>query len=212
MLFMMMLMLSFINEEIRPFNFLNEDSYTFGIRHLGNLSLKSDQINYGFDLSNENYQWDTFRDYMSENQSLINHQVEKRKNYNIFVQYDKKLGNRNDISIGLGSNNINYSWKCCDNDEINSLNYKYKPIFSPRISYNYEGNKKSLFINISHGFSSPNINETLDENGLVSFKELMSSAEKSTNKRIVHKVIRNSLSYDSSMMCWFPSTYDSNTW
>ena len=48
-----------------------------------------------------------------------------------------------------------------------SQNYSYGNILSPRISLNQKLNKQSIYINISHGYSSPNINETLDEDGLV---------------------------------------------
>ena len=69
------------------------------------------------------------------------------------------------MTFGIGTNNINYNWT----DEIrrNNLEYSSKSILSPRISYNYSLNYNSIFANISHGFSSPNIDETLDENGIV---------------------------------------------
>ena len=67
---------------------------------------------------------------------------------------------------------------CSDNDvEYSSKHYhsikevyKFKDtktIISPRLSYNHNLDNISIFGNISHGFSSPNIDETLDENGTV---------------------------------------------
>ena len=48
-----------------------------------------------------------------------------------------------------------------------SQNYSYDNILSPRISLNQKLNNQSIYINISHGYSSPNIDETLDGDGLV---------------------------------------------
>ena len=42
-----------------------------------------------------------------------------------------------------------------------------RQILSPRISLNQKLNNQSIYINISHGYSSPNIDETLDGDGLV---------------------------------------------
>ena len=95
------------------------------------------------------------------------HQDEERNNLNLFLQYEQRIDSKSNIILGIGSNNISYNWLCCDLNHTNSLNYKYKHILSPRLSYNYEIEKHSFFLNISHGYSSPNINETLDENGLV---------------------------------------------
>ena len=69
------------------------------------------------------------------------------------------------LTFGIGTNKINYNWV----EEINSTSFSYKTntILSPRVSYNHNLNNSSIFANISHGFSSPNIDETLDENGLV---------------------------------------------
>ena len=155
---------TFNNDENRPFNYLIEDSDSYGFRHIGKFPLNSFDFSYGLEYSNENYKFSTWDEYGSNNQSIISQQTQNRKNYNYFLQLDKSFKN-SFLTIGIGSNKINYDWD--DETESTSLSYNTKTIISPRISYNHNLDKISIFGNISHGFSSPNIDETLDENGIV---------------------------------------------
>ena len=155
---------TFNNDENRPFNYLIEDSDSYGFRHIGKFPLNSFDFSYGLEYSNENYKFSTWDEYGSNNQSIISQQTQNRKNYNYFLQLDKSFKN-SFLTIGVGSNKINYDW--VDETESISLSYNTKTIISPRISYNHNLDNISIFGNISHGFSSPNIDETLDENGIV---------------------------------------------
>ena len=155
---------TFNNDENRPFNYLIEDSDSYGFRHIGKFPLNSFDFSYGLEYSDENYLFSTWDEYGSNNQSIISQQTQNRKNYNYFLQLDKSFKN-SFLTIGIGSNKINYDW--VDETESISINYNTKNIISPRISYNHNLDKISIFGNISHGFSSPNIDETLDENGIV---------------------------------------------
>ena len=155
---------TFNNDENRPFNYLIEESDSYGFRHIGKFPLNSFDFSYGLEYSDENYLFSTLDEYGSNNQSIISQQTQNRKNYNYFLQLDKSFKN-SFLTIGIGSNKINYDW--VDETESISLSYNTKTIISPRISYNHNLDKISIFGNISHGFSSPNIDETLDENGIV---------------------------------------------
>ena len=155
---------TFNNDENRPFNYLIEESDSYGFRHIGKFPLNSFDFSYGLEYSDENYLFSTWDEYGSNNQSIISQQTQNRKNYNYFLQLDKSFKN-SFLTIGIGSNKINYDW--VDETESISLSYNTKTIISPRISYNHNLDKISIFGNISHGFSSPNIDETLDENGIV---------------------------------------------
>ncbi len=155
---------TFNNDENRPFNYLIEDSDSYGFRHIGKFPLNSFDISYGLEYSYEHYLFSTWDEYGSNNQSVISEQTQNRKNFNYFLQLDKSFKN-SFLTIGIGSNKINYDW--VDETESTSLSYKTKTIISPRISYNHNLDNISIFGNISHGFSSPNIDETLDDNGIV---------------------------------------------
>ena len=158
---------SFINDEMRPFNFLDEKSKIFGIRHFGKINISKSQLIYGFDYSKEDYKFITWDNYGEDDQVLITKQIQKRNNYNIFTQYNLPIKDFSKLIFGISLNNIKYDWTCCNENQIEELSYQYKNIISPRLSYNFKKNNKSYFINISHGYSPPNIDETLDENGLV---------------------------------------------
>jgi len=158
---------SFINDEMRPFNFLDENSKIFGIRHFGKINLSKSHLIYGFDYSKENYTFNTWDNYGEDDQVLMTKQIQKRNNYNIFTQYNLPIKDFSKLIFGISLNNIKYDWTCCNENQIEELSYQYKNIISPRLSYNFKKNNKSYFINISHGYSPPNIDETLDENGLV---------------------------------------------
>ena len=155
---------TFNNDENRPFNYLIEDSDSFGFRHIGKFPLNSFNLSYGLEYSDENYLFSTWDEYGSTDQSIISQQTQDRKNYNFFLQVDKSFKN-SFLTFGIGSNKINYDW--VDETESITLSYNTKTIISPRLSYNHNLDNISIFGNISHGFSSPNIDETLDENGLV---------------------------------------------
>ena len=155
---------TFNNDENRPFNYLIEDSDSFGFRHIGKFPLNSFDFSYGLEYSGENYIFSTWDEYGSMDQSIISQQTQDRKNYNYFLQVDKSFKN-SFLTFGIGSNKINYDW--VDETESTSLSYNTKNIISPRLSYNHNLDNISIFGNISHGFSSPNIDETLDENGIV---------------------------------------------
>ena len=158
---------SFVNEEMRPFNYLDENSKIIGIRHFGKFNISKSQLIYGFDYSKEDYIFSTWDNYGEVDQVLISKQIQNRNNYHFFTQYNLSIKDYSKLTLGVSSNNIKYNWTCCDEKQDKKLNYKYKNVISPRISYNYEKDKNSYFINISHGFSPPNIDETLDNNGLV---------------------------------------------
>ena len=161
---------SFNSDENRPFNFLIEDSKTNGIRHLSTIFNDNLIFNIGIDYSLENYNWKTYRFYNTENQVNINNQIEKRFNFSLFAQGKYNLNNdKTSFQFGISSNKIKYNWDLLDsvNDPLISQKYSYDNILSPRISMNQKIKNQSIFLNISHGYSSPNIDETLDENGLV---------------------------------------------
>ncbi len=183
---------TFDNDENRPFNYLIENSKLFGFRHIGKLSITPFDLSYGLEYSDENYLFSTWNEYETINQSIISKQTQDRKNYNFFLQLDKSFKN-SFLTFGVGSNKINYDW--IDETESISLSYSTKTIISPRISYNHNLNNISIFGNISHGFSSPNINETLDENGIVN-PDIKPETGWNYELGIIGSSSNNSLSYN----------------
>tara|TARA_B100001063_G_scaffold247315_1_gene292540 strand:+ start:3235 stop:5445 length:2211 start_codon:yes stop_codon:yes gene_type:complete len=186
---------TFSNDENRPFNYLIEDSDSFGFRHIGKFKLTPFDLSYGLEYSNESYLFSTWDEYGSANQSLISQQSQDRKNSNFFIQVDKSFQN-SFLTFGIGSNKINYDW--IDETEASSLSYNTKTIISPRLSYNHNLDNISIFGNISHGFSSPNIDETLDDNGIVN-PDIKSETGWNYELGFIGTINKNKLSYNLNL-------------
>ena len=66
-------------------------------------------MSYGLEYSYENYSFNTWDEYGTEDESIITQQTQKRKNYNFFFQLDRSFEN-SFLTFGIGSNKINYNW------------------------------------------------------------------------------------------------------
>ena len=163
------------SDEKRPFNFLKENSNGFGSRIVNTIIKENQKINFGFEFFRENYLWKTFDNYGTDSEKILNDQNEKRNNFLIFSKYEIEINNTSIITFGLSSNNIKYNWETIEYNDLNpqelknkdSKKYKYQNIISPKISLNKTISNQNLFFTISHGYSPPNIDETLDDKGLV---------------------------------------------
>ena len=108
-----------------------------------------------------------------------NENFECLKNDKITIEitnYGKGLSRKHSELVELlSSNNINYRWETIEYNDLDpqslkskdSKKYKYQNIISPKISLNKTISNQNLFFTISHGYSPPNIDETLDDKGLV---------------------------------------------
>ena len=50
-------------------------------------------MSYGLEYSYENYSFNTWDEYGTEDESIITEQTQKRKNYNFFLQLDRSFEN-----------------------------------------------------------------------------------------------------------------------
>ena len=163
------------SDEKRPFNFLNENSDGYGSRFVNTITKGNQKINFGFEFFRENYFWKTFDNFGSNSEKILNDQNEKRNNFLIFSKYEIQINNTTNMTLGLSSNSINYSWETIEYNDLDpqallnkdSKKYKYQNIISPKISVNKTISNQNLFFTISHGYSPPSIDETLDDKGLV---------------------------------------------
>jgi len=169
------------NNEPRPFNILEENSKTVGIRSrvLGNHTITGKEINWtaGGELFFDRYQGETFEnlyeDFPSGTGSVKGEQLsnlrEKRYYYNLFAETNYKLSKQLKINLGIHLNQTFFDIEdqFFDDGENNSGQFDFDPIVSPKIGVNYKLNSHFiLFGNISHGFSTPTTAETLLPNGL----------------------------------------------
>lgn len=164
------------NDEVRPFNILNEKSDMFAFRTKGefktNIKTNPFELVIGTEIFNENYDWQTFE---NSTNALLSDNQENRFYYNIFSQANIKLWEKFSINAGLNLNNTSY--ELTDLFNVDSLSqsgtYRFEPTISPRLGFVFEPTfsekfgEAILYVNIGHGFSPPTVSETLTPDGQV---------------------------------------------
>jgi iron complex outermembrane receptor protein len=147
------------NDEVRPFNILNENSDNFGVRakttYNTNINEQPFELIIGTEIFNENYDWQTFEN--SDN-SVISNINENRFYYNIFAQADYKIIDGLIFNTGLNFNQTRYEI----NDFITTSNQSTKsftPTVSPRFGLVLEPSlpkrigEATVYLNVAHGIS-----------------------------------------------------------
>jgi iron complex outermembrane receptor protein len=164
--------------EIRPFNILDEKFRNGGWRSLMKVGKTFENWSFdysiGTELFFEKYEWQTYENENNGTQGeLLMDILERRAFVNIFNELEWK---RNNFSIvaGLNVNNTSYLVK---NENIldtitQSGTHDYGWTTSPKIgvSYNFKTYylaDLSIYSNLSHGFSMPSADETLQPNGII---------------------------------------------
>lgn len=146
--------------EARPFNILDDRTYSLGYRITGTYSKDTSGFIFGIEHRKENYFDKIYRNLYREvdpqksvQGSLLNTQRQRRLSSNYFLTH---YGKWNQFSYQLGGNlNFNqYYYQRNSDAAIESLN---KGILAPSVQLNY----KNLGLNISQGYSNPSLEESL---------------------------------------------------
>ena len=144
--------------EKRPFNNLDDGTWSFGIRDKLSFHLEKWDVVSGFEFANDTYSWQ-----MDKDDALINKNSENRNQLNLFgLAYFRPTAKWN-LSIGGALNKVNYKLTdkfSANGDQSGSRDFPF--IFSPRFGVNFSPNEKiAVFSSIGHGFSMPSPEETL---------------------------------------------------
>ena len=157
-------------DELRPFNFLNENSNYLGWRAYIQKIVADENFRIiftsGLEFFRENFEWQTLT---NSNATLLSNNIEKRQYENLFFQAESNWKNRLASSAALNGNltRFRYTDIYVENGD-QSGNHDYKPVLSPRFGINWNIPEKiSFFGNASHGFSTPSFEETLLPEGAV---------------------------------------------
>jgi iron complex outermembrane receptor protein len=159
--------------EIRPFNILDDQSTTTGTRNILQWERAYSNVEFtietGFESLYETYQWDVFETLAEGDQGAKlskNNQV--RTHHNLFTALDIQWKNWK-LSTGGNVNKTRYTYNDLFTDSVDFSDSKHFDwIFSPRVSLTWQPKKGVLFYgNLSHGFSSPSYEETLNAEGYV---------------------------------------------
>lgn len=168
--------------EVRPFNTLIDNNLQIGYRSnvqyttaiTPNLQATCQA---GFEWLNEKYNWQTYQTLANGTVigNILSNNAEKRLIFNTFAQASVRIKNRLELQIGTNYNTTQYLLTdLYFQDSINlSSNYTYKPIFSPRLGFNYtvlkpqNANQLYWYGSVAHGFSMPTLAETLTPTGTI---------------------------------------------
>ena len=160
------------NYESRPFNILREDSWSSGFRATLDYrkSFRRSQPNaqIGIEWFNENYSWTTNITEGGSLGGLLSDNEEQRRYYNLFATLDWNFGPKWFAKLGFNYNASRYRLTdlYSGDDQDFSGNYEFDPLWSPRFSVGYFIRPRiQLFSTLSHGFSTPSLEETLNPDG-----------------------------------------------
>ncbi len=167
--------------EPRPFNILDESTngYGFRTRFTGNFNVKNTNVEYTFgaELYKDEYDWVTYDNEFRDNNgngSLQGAQLSDNKEYrnqlNIFGSIVVPITDKLKAQFNLTMNHTSYDFRDLFNEgvEDKSASRTFAPIVLPSISVDYVYNSScSFYLNLSRGFSNPNLEETLTPDGVI---------------------------------------------
>lgn len=160
-------------DEIRPFNILDDQTRTTGMRTLfewnrevGSIRLTAEA---GYELFHESYEWQIYQTLDDGDRGGLLHENRQRRiQHNLFSALSLKWNNLG-ISLGGNINRTAYRYEDLTSDSIDLSDQKnYQWIPSPRLSLTWSMNEHLMaFATLSHGFSAPSYEETLNAQGFV---------------------------------------------
>ncbi len=162
----------------RPLGIVKENTIGTGFRNI--LRYKSQtaipwSISGGIEYFRDVYKQQVFENLYQQNSGYrlgLNQSdfIENRDYYNLFLQANIDLSTKFSVEVGANYNKTNYQLKdFYVRDSIEkSGDYEFDPVLSPRIGMVYHAKSNQHYYgNISHGFSPPNLEETLNPDGAI---------------------------------------------
>ncbi|MDN5204838.1 TonB-dependent receptor [Fulvivirgaceae bacterium BMA10] len=160
--------------EPRPFNILAEKTQAVGVRSVFAFGQKLLSRSLKWTLGGEYFidwhNWQTYENNSRVLGAILSDNNEQRNYFNLFAQFQYSLSSRTTLSGGVNLNQTTFSLK--DRFVPDSIDqsgkYEFDAILSPRIAISHQVlDNLSIYANISHGFSTPTLDETLTPDGLI---------------------------------------------
>ena len=161
--------------EIRPFNILEEKTIGSGIRTKisSKLKLLNRDFNWvvGGELFRDKKTYGTFQNLYQQTENnnstkgnRVSDLAELRTYFNVFFDSNYQLSKKTNLTFGLNFHKTFYQLNDHFNEGTNdsSGNYNFKPKLSPSVGITNQLSKNSMIFGaISHGFTSPTLEEIL---------------------------------------------------
>lgn len=157
------------NLELRPFNLLKQESLTGSTRF--SFSYKSGNFEWitGTELFVEKYDWATYRNQEAKPENRLSDNMEVRIWNNLFSLAKWNPTPQLTIEPGMNLNFTQYNYTdrfVTDGDESGIRAFPL--LLSPRLGTNWQtSGRNALYAMVSHGFSAPSLQETLQPDGQV---------------------------------------------
>lgn len=163
------------NDESRPFNILQENTFGVGSRIRLNTQLTEGlKLFTGGEFFLDNYNWSTFenlyQDFPGQGSvrgSILQQNAETRRYFNLFSELSYQF-KKTQLSIGVNYNESNYDLSnAFSSSGVDvSGDYDYDPILTPKFGLSHKINANmDFFASVSEGFSTPSLEETLTPDG-----------------------------------------------
>ena len=157
------------NLELRPFNLLSEDALTGSGRVSYVFKTKNFEWNSGTEFFREKYDWGTYRNKEAKPENLLSDNVEIRFWNNIFLLAKWNPLPQLTVEPGLNLNYTRYDYTdrfVTDGDASGRRSFPL--LASPRLGTNWQTSAhNAMYAVVSHGFSAPSLQETLQPDGQV---------------------------------------------
>lgn len=188
------------NLELRPFNLLKEESLTGSTRFSIAYKKRDFEWNTGTELFVERYDWSTFRNQEAKPENRISDNLEIRLWNNLFslAKWIPASGITIEPGINLNYTQYNYTDRFITNGD-ESGKRRFPLLLSPRLGTNWQtSGSNAIYALISHGFSSPSLQETLQPDGQVN-PEIKPETGWNFEVGIRGKLLNNNFFYDVSV-------------
>jgi iron complex outermembrane receptor protein len=158
------LFLNHINAyESRPFNILDDQMLTFGMREEFSIDFKKLALTSGAEIFSEQYKWQLIETNNGTPGATFADNHETRFFANLFAKADIDLTDKWQLSTGANLHFLRFRLEdnFSDAEDI-SGSYRYEPVFSPRLGITGGITPEiTLYGSAGHGFSPPSVEETL---------------------------------------------------
>jgi iron complex outermembrane receptor protein len=188
------------NLELRPFNLLKEESLTGSTRFSFSYKAANFEWNTGTEFFIENYDWATYRNKEAKPENRLSDNMEVRIWNNLFSLAKWNPTPQFTIEPGLNLNFTQYNYTdrfVTDGDESGIRAFPL--LLSPRLGTNWQTSyRNALYAMVSHGFSAPSLQETLQPDGQVN-PEIKPETGWNFEVGTRGKLLNNKLFYDVSL-------------
>lgn len=168
------------NYEPRPFDILTQNTIAYGLRTqfsgVFNLLGAKPEFILGAEYFRDDFKSANFENLYLDNNDQGSLEGEKfaearqKRNFiNVFAQLRVKLYKKLEIQSGINVNKTKFNLtNILPIGENDKQSHEYNAVVSPQLSLLYKPSaQKTFYVSLSHGFSSPGIEETLTPQGII---------------------------------------------